>query len=57
MEEILLSFDGNEKSARISFNLVKLAKIKDLADVDAVMRRSHGRGSKKNTQRRVHKRY
>jgi len=29
-----LSIDGNEKSARIAFNLVKLAKTKDLADGD-----------------------
>jgi len=34
-EELLLSIDGNEKSARIAFNLVMFAKTKDLADGDA----------------------
>lgn len=34
-EELLVSIDGNEKTARVAFNLVKLAKIKDLADGDA----------------------
>ena len=34
-EELLLSIDGNEKTARVAFNLVKLAKTKDLADGDA----------------------
>ena len=34
-EELLLSIDGNEKTAKVAFNLVKLAKTKDLADGDA----------------------
>ena len=34
-EELLLSIDGNEKTARVAFNLAKLAKTKDLADGDA----------------------
>ena len=36
-EELLLSIDGNEKTARVAFNLVKLAKTKDLADSNAAL--------------------
>ena len=36
-EKLLLSIDGNEKTARVAFNLVKLAKTKDLTDSDAAL--------------------
>ena len=34
-EELLLSIDGNTKTVRVAFNLVKLSKTKDMKEVDS----------------------